>query len=209
MPFSFVKVPLFMSSENPASPNQPDLAYPAQMNTSLESLVQQWKAQPRLPNAGGDSVPPMIFSLADADGAVVNDLILASPNTARLILDQAARESQKKLSDLEARSVQDRLLPRAVPSVPGFEFAGRYVPAGAVGGDYWSVKLYPEQNVVTCKLADVTGHGVGAAILMAAIKFVSGVLFRYSDSPAQVMERTNHSLLRETTPDKMATMVYA
>lgn len=129
------------------------------------------------------------------DEQVLSDVFFAPPNLVR------------ELSG--AKEVQQRLLPRAVPSVPNFSFAGRYAPAGEVGGDYWSVKFYREENVVTCKLADVTGHGIGSAILMAAIKFVSGVLFRYSPSPAVVMERTNHSLLRETTPDRMATMVYA
>ncbi len=108
-----------------------------------------------------------------------------------------------------AKEVQQRLLPRVVPTVPGWEFAGRYAAAGHVGGDYWSVKYYREEGIVTCKLADVTGHGIAAAILMAAVKFVSGVLFRHSPSPAAVMERTNHSLLRETAPDRMATMIYA
>lgn len=111
--------------------------------------------------------------------------------------------------DMEAaKEVQQRLLPVSLPDVPGWEFAGRYTPAGMVGGDYWSVKFYPQENIVTCKLVDVTGHGLAAAILMAAVKFVSGVLFRYSSSPSQVMTRTNHSLLRETAPDKMATMAY-
>ncbi len=108
-----------------------------------------------------------------------------------------------------AKEVQQRLLPGVVPKVPGWDFAGRYRPAGAVGGDYWSVKYYREENVVTCKLADVTGHGIAAAILVAAVKFVSGVLFRHSPTPAAVMERTNHSLLRETSPDRLATMIYA
>lgn len=108
-----------------------------------------------------------------------------------------------------AKEVQQRLLPRMVPTVPGFDFAGRYAAAGQIGGDYWSVKYYREEDIVTCKLADVTGHGIGAAILMAAVKFVSGVLFRHSPSPSAVMERTNHSLLRETSPDKLVTMIYA
>lgn len=108
-----------------------------------------------------------------------------------------------------AKEVQQRLLPGVVPKVPGWDFAGRYRPAGPVGGDYWSVKYYREENIVTCKLADVTGHGIAAAILVAAVKFVSGVLFRHSPTPAAVMERTNHSLLRETSPDRLATMIYA
>ena len=75
----------------------------------------------------------------------------------------------------------------------------------AIIGD---IKFHAEESIITCKLADVTGHGLGAAILAAAVKFVSGVLFRYSASPAQVISRTNHSLLKETAPDQMATMVY-
>lgn len=129
------------------------------------------------------------------DGAVEAELRLHDPD----LHDELAG----------AKEVQQRLLPRVVPTVPGFEFAGRYAAAGHVGGDYWSVKYYREEGIVTCKLADVTGHGVGAAILMAAVKFVSGVLFRGAPSPAWVMERTNHSLLRETSPDKLATMIYA
>lgn len=133
--------------------------------------------------------------VVDENDALIAELWLTDPNLR---------------DDLQgAKEVQQRLLPRVVPTVPHFEFAGRYAPAGQVGGDYWSVKYYREEGIVTCKLADVTGHGIGAAILMAAVKFVSGVLFRGASSPTVVMERTNHSLLRETTPDKLATMIYA
>lgn len=130
-----------------------------------------------------------------AGGAVEAELCLSDPGLARELAG--------------AKEVQQRLLPGIVPTVPGFEFAGRFAAAGHVGGDYWSVKYYREEDIVTCKLADVTGHGVGAAILVAAVKFVSGVLFRVADSPTFVMERTNRSLLRETAPDRMATMIYA
>ncbi len=123
-------------------------------------------------------------------------------------LTQTAAETEWSRELEAAREVQQRLLPTVLPNVPGWDFAGRYIPARVVGGDYWSVKFHAEENIITCKLADVTGHGLGAAILAAAVKFVSGVLFRYSGSPAQVMSRTNHSLLRETAPDTMATMVY-
>jgi sigma-B regulation protein RsbU (phosphoserine phosphatase) len=133
--------------------------------------------------------------VVDAEGTPLADLFLSDPGL------------RDELSG--AKEVQQRLLPGVVPKVPGWDFAGRYRPAGAVGGDYWSVKYYREENIVTCKLADVTGHGIAAAILVAAVKFVSGVLFRHSPTPAAVMERTNHSLLRETSPDRLATMIYA
>jgi sigma-B regulation protein RsbU (phosphoserine phosphatase) len=107
-----------------------------------------------------------------------------------------------------AKRVQERLTPRVVPKVPGWEIAGRLVPALEVGGDYWSVKHYPDDGVITCKLADVTGHGIGAAILVAAVKFISGGFYRGAPSAAWVMERTNHVLVVETPSDIMVTMVY-
>jgi hypothetical protein len=107
-----------------------------------------------------------------------------------------------------AKRVQQRLLPKVIPKIPGWEFAGRLVPALEVGGDYWSVKHYPEDDTLTCKLADVTGHGIGAAILVAAVKFISGGFYRGAPSAAWVMERTNHVLVVETPSDIMVTMVY-
>ncbi|MBI3944972.1 MAG: PP2C family protein-serine/threonine phosphatase [Armatimonadetes bacterium] len=107
-----------------------------------------------------------------------------------------------------AKRVQERLLPKVIPKIPGWEFAGRLVPALEVGGDYWSVKQYEDDGIVTCKLADVTGHGIGAAILVAAVKFISGGFYRGAPSPAWVMERTNHVLVVETPSDIMVTMVY-
>ena len=108
-----------------------------------------------------------------------------------------------------AKRVQQRLLPKVIPRVPGWEIAGQLVPAREVGGDYWSVKQYPDDGVISVKLADVTGHGVGAAILVAAVKFISGGFYRGAPSAAWVMERTNHVLVVETPSDIMVTMVYA
>jgi len=107
-----------------------------------------------------------------------------------------------------AKRIQERLLPRAIPQVPGFDIAGKVLPAAEVGGDYWSCKNYPEDGVVTLKLADVTGHGIAAATLVAAVKFISGGYYRGSRSAAEVMSRTNHVLVKETPNEILVTMVY-
>jgi sigma-B regulation protein RsbU (phosphoserine phosphatase) len=176
-----------MSSTMPEPQGSATPPGPLSADRTIGEALAAWRAR------GGQAEDAV--TVIGSDGEPVADLFFAPPDVARQL-------------DV-AKEVQQRLLPRAVPTVPGWEFAGRYASAGKVGGDYWSVKYYREENVVTCKLADVTGHGIASAILMAAVKFVSGVLFRYSPSPAAVMERTNHSLLRETNPDKMATMIYA
>lgn len=107
-----------------------------------------------------------------------------------------------------AKRIQEKLLPKVIPEIPGWQFAGRLVPAVEVGGDYWSIKHYPADGVLTCKLADVTGHGVGAAILVSGVKFISGGFYRGAPSPSWVMEKTNHVLVVETPADIMVTMVY-
>lgn len=107
-----------------------------------------------------------------------------------------------------AKRIQERLLPRSVPEIAGFDIAGRVQPAAEVGGDYWSCRYYPEDDIVTLKLADVTGHGIAAATLVAAVKFISGGYYRGSKTAAQVIERTNHVLVRDTPHEIMVPMFY-
>jgi sigma-B regulation protein RsbU (phosphoserine phosphatase) len=107
-----------------------------------------------------------------------------------------------------AKSIQQRLLPRKIPTIPGFDIAGRVLAAREVGGDYWSVKEYVDDGIVTFKLADVTGHGIAAATLVAAVKFISGGFYRGAKSASQVMERTNHVLVKETPSEIMIPMIY-
>jgi serine phosphatase RsbU (regulator of sigma subunit) len=108
-----------------------------------------------------------------------------------------------------AKRIQERLLPRTIPEVPGYDIAGRVLPAAEVGGDYWSCRSYPDDDIVTLKLADVTGHGIAAATLVSAVKFISGGYYRASKTPAQVMQKTNQVLVRETPHEILVTMVYA
>ena len=65
-----------------------------------------------------------------------------------------------------AAEIQARLLPRHVPSIPGYEFEWRTIPCYEVGGDYCDC-LTRGVNRYGLALADVAGHGIGAAMLMA------------------------------------------
>jgi hypothetical protein len=107
-----------------------------------------------------------------------------------------------------AKRIQERLLPRSIPRIPGFQFAGRLVPAREVGGDYWSIKYYPNDGRVTMKLADISGHGIAAATLVAAVKFISGGYYRGSKSASEVIDQTNRVLVMETPVEVLVTMVY-
>jgi sigma-B regulation protein RsbU (phosphoserine phosphatase) len=121
---------------------------------------------------------------------------------------QRQRDQSLEQELMLAKRIQQRLLPKSIPQIPGFDVAGRVLPALEVGGDYWSVKEYPADGIVTFKLADVTGHGIAAATLVAAVKFISGGFYQGAKTAAQVMERTNHVLVRETPSEIMVPMVY-
>lgn len=108
-----------------------------------------------------------------------------------------------------AKRIQERLLPKSIPYIPGFQLAGKVIPARDVGGDYWSAKYYPEDGVTTMKLADISGHGIAAATLVAAVKFISGGYYRGAKSASEVISRTNKVLVRETPVEILVTMVYA
>ena len=107
-----------------------------------------------------------------------------------------------------AKAIQKHLLPRVIPEIPGFQFAGRLVPAEEVGGDYWSIKYWKDDGIVTLKLADISGHGVAAATLVAAVKFISGGYYRGSESASEVIRQTNRVLAKETPHDIIVSMVY-
>lgn len=127
------------------------------------------------------------------------------------ILRRSIRHSRTERLSQElsiAKRIQSHLLPNAPPSMPGFDFAGRLVPAAEIGGDYWSIKFQRDENVVTIKLADITGHGIAAATLVAAVKFISGGYYKGSKSAAEVMKLTNRVLTQDTPHEILVSMVY-
>jgi phosphoserine phosphatase RsbU/P len=150
-------------------------------------------------------VPTAIIQLASR----VGDAIWSTHTEALQATISRQRDERFEQELILAKSIQQRLLPRRVPAIPGFDVAGRVLAAREVGGDYWSVKEYPDDGVVTLKLADVTGHGIAAATLVAAVKFISGGFYRGAENAAEVMERTNHVLVKETPSEIMIPMVYA
>ena len=130
----------------------------------------------------------------------------SSDRLRRTISEQRAARISEEMQ--LAKRIQERLLPRSVPDIPGFQIAGKVMPASQVGGDYWSAKYYEEDDIVTFKLADITGHGIAAATLVAAVKFISGGYYRGASSAHEVIERTNRVLVLETPVEILVTMVY-
>lgn len=192
----------------------------SQIAYDLAAAVLQQKADVReltelFRDALIDAVLQHVPDTADSTRRMVHFSSLVSDAFREAYADRLrrtiSRQRTARLADElhMAKSIQERLLPRRIPNLPGFQVAGRVIPAWEVGGDYWSVKHYTDDNIVTLKLADISGHGIAAATLVAAVKFISGGYYRGSSTAHEVIERTNRVLVAETPVEILVTMVYA
>lgn len=122
---------------------------------------------------------------------------------------QAQHEREEMARDaLEARSIQQALFPRSSPYIPGFAISGLCIPAGPVGGDWYDF-IPMEGGLWALVLADVSGKGTAAALLMAATRGILRSLAEASCSPGQVLDRLNRMLVEDFPPARFVTMVYA
>lgn len=96
------------------------------------------------------------------------------------------------------RRIQQALLPRRYPDVPGWTFAARYEPAREVGGDLFDVfAVRGQAGRIALVIADVTGKGIPAAVLMADVKALLHAATDNSDAPAEALRRVNAVLVDE------------
>jgi phosphoserine phosphatase RsbU/P len=103
-----------------------------------------------------------------------------------------------------AREIQESLLPKEIPQLPGFEVASAWQPARAVGGDYFDVLKLGEKRLAIC-IADVSGKGVPAALLMANVQASLRASVRDLDSPARVCGIINGMLCESIAADRFVT----
>lgn len=125
-------------------------------------------------------------------------------------------EEQKQRQRLEneisiAREVQAQLFPQSLPSLPGLELAAVCRPARVVSGDYYDfIRLGPSR--VAIALADISGKGIFAALLMAslqaALRSTAG-LNGDGGGTAALVSRLNAHLFKNTSDDRYATFFYA
>lgn len=121
-------------------------------------------------------------------------------------LEIAQRELQAQ--ELErAREIQQALLPKQIPQIPGFEIAGAWEPARVVGGDYFDVIRLSESKLGIC-IADVVGKSVSAALLMANVQATVRAFASDAGSPAWLCSRVNSVLCNNIASGKFVTLFY-
>jgi serine phosphatase RsbU (regulator of sigma subunit)/anti-sigma regulatory factor (Ser/Thr protein kinase) len=130
---------------------------------------------------------------------------------AQLVREQQAQARARERVDQElrvARLIQQTLLPRDLPALPGWQLAAYYQPARAVGGDFYDF-LYFEDGRLGIVIGDVTDKGVPAALVMATTRSILRSAAHSELPPGAVLERTNDLLHLDIPPKMFVTCLYA
>ena len=124
------------------------------------------------------------------------------------IIYSEANEKKRLDHDLQiARDIQRILLPAEAPSVNGFEINGINVPARQVSGDYFDyIKIDDERLGVA--IADVSGKGVPASLIMAICRSVLRSQAMANSSPTDVLRKVNRQLYPDIKEDMFISMAY-
>jgi PAS domain S-box-containing protein len=99
-----------------------------------------------------------------------------------------------------ARTLQNSLLPEAIPQIDGWDVAALYRPAGhesEVGGDFYDFWEVGEDWLMM--IGDVTGKGVGAAALTSLVRYTARAASEYDASPSKILARVDAALRRRPT----------
>ncbi|MCC6500791.1 MAG: SpoIIE family protein phosphatase [Anaerolineales bacterium] len=117
---------------------------------------------------------------------------LAMNYTASICLDHYSEEEMRRLEDeLElSQVVQRALLPQTVPTIDGVQVAAFSRPADIIGGDYFDFFHFRDGSHGLV-IADVSGHGVAAGMLMSSLQTALRTMAPDTDSPAEILERIN------------------
>ena len=127
-------------------------------------------------------------------------------------LQQRFFENQRQLLSVEqelqtAHRIQSAILPQQVPMLSGLRIAVRYRPMKALAGDFYDFSVFGDDDLAIL-VADVSGHGVPAALIASMAKMSFTFQCSSSRDPAQILEGLNRNL-QETPPEQYLTAACA
>ncbi len=148
------------------------------------------------------------------DRSLLNDLSTqAAPalRVAQLVREKRIQEIERERIEQELRVahlIQQTLLPKEMPELPGWQISSYYQPAREVGGDFYDF-LYFEDGRMGIVIGDVTDKGVPAALVMATTRSILRSTAHASISPGKVLEQANDLLHPDIPPKMFVTCLYA
>jgi phosphoserine phosphatase RsbU/P len=141
-------------------------------------------------NAFGQNDLEVLRFFADAAAISIEKAMLH-----RNLLEKQLMDEQLKT----ASAIQARLIPENAPKIPGYDISGIYIPADEIGGDYFDY-IPLKDGELGIALADVSGHGVPAALVMSAFRALLRTHAQGSADPASTCRYIN-TLLPEISGD--------
>jgi phosphoserine phosphatase RsbU/P len=167
----------------------------------------------RRPSVAYEIARSLSLRLRDSDNATIRDLQEKNRELAEAYHHLQAAQAQiieKERLERElqvAREIQESILPRFLPILPGFDFGARMIPARAVGGDFFDFIHLDEDNLGIA-IGDVSGKGVPAAIFMAMTRSLMRAEARRSISPLEPLQGVNRHLSEMNDAGMFVTVLY-
>src|SRR6266478_2678132 len=120
----------------------------------------------------------------------------------------AERQRDELANEIQlAAEVQQGILPRSIPRVPGFDFAARMYPAKTVAGDYYGFIELPTGEIAVV-IADVSGKGVAAGLLMPSIEVALRMDAARFPSTSDLLHTFNNVVCQITSGHRFISMFY-
>ena len=113
----------------------------------------------------------------------------------RIETEKALRKREGQM--IAAQQLQERLFPERSPSLAGFDIAGASFPAEFTSGDYYDYIPLPE-TCYAIVVGDVSGHGLGPALLMASARSILRSIARTTGDVSEILTLSNHFLREDT-----------
>ncbi len=131
--------------------------------------------------------------------------MLAIVWTNREAEEECLTSQQMKRDLLVARNIQANLVPERPLVAAGYSMCGRVLPAAETGGDYFDF-FRTRDNKLAMALGDVSGHGIGSALIMAAARAYLRAYCQNSSSPRDILRRMNRTLGGDIAADMFMSM---
>ena len=126
----------------------------------------------------------------------------------RRLAEFAERQRDELANEIQlAAEVQEGILPRSIPRVPGFEFAARMYPAKTVAGDYYGFVELPAGEIAVV-IADASGKGVAAGLLMPSIEVALRMDAARFSSTSDLLQTFNNVVYQITSGRRFISLFY-
>ena len=150
--------------------------------------------------------PHLLPALVSGEASPPRSHDRACPRCAPRLFSEAQAKRRLGGELALARTVQEPLAPALGPAFPGWDVAGLMLPCREVGGDFFDVVPSASGDRLVLGLGDVSGKGVGAALLAASLQTAFRLTARSSLSPGAILAALNDHLGERTPPGVYATL---